>query len=114
MKLQEIASQLGARLDPPGADVEITGLAAIDSAQAGQLAFIANPKYSAAAQTTQASALIVDEQFPELSKPTLRTKNPQFAYARALRLFYKTRATSPGIIQPRWYIRRQGLAKTRP
>ena len=25
MKLQEIASQLGARLDPPGADVEITG-----------------------------------------------------------------------------------------
>src|SRR5258708_38911172 len=97
MKLQEIASQLGARLDPPDADVEITGLAAIDSAQAGQLAFIANPKYSAAAQTTHASALIVDEQFPALSKPTLRTKNPQFAYARALRLFFQTRAYEPGI-----------------
>lgn len=97
MKLQEIASQLGVRVDPPDADVEITGLAAIDSAQAGQLAFIANPKYAAAAQTTLASALIVDEEFPSLSRPTLRTKNPQFAYARALRLFYKTRAYEPGV-----------------
>ena len=80
MKLQEIASKLGVRLEPPDSDVEITGIAAIDTAAPGQITFIVNPKYAAAAGTTRASAIIVDEKFPALQKPTLRTRNPQYAY----------------------------------
>jgi UDP-3-O-[3-hydroxymyristoyl] glucosamine N-acyltransferase len=91
MKLKEIASRLGVRLEPPGADVEITGVAAIETAVPGEITFIANPKYAAAARTTRASAIIVEESFPALenSRPTLRTRNPQYAYARALELFYQ-------------------------
>jgi len=91
MKLIEIAGRLGARLEnaPPQADVEITGVAGIESAAPGQLTFIANPKYAAAARTTHASAIIVDDKFPALDKPLLRAKNPQFAYARAVELFYQ-------------------------
>ena len=91
MKLTDIATRLGAHLEnaPPQADVEITGVAAVESAAPGQLTFIANPRYAAAARTTQASAIIVDEKFPVLDKPLLRAKNPQFAYARAVELFYQ-------------------------
>jgi len=89
MKLKDIAAQLDLRLEPAEADDEITGVAAIETAVAGQLAFIANPKYAAAARTTNASAIIVGENFPPVDKPLLRTKNPQFAYARAVELFYK-------------------------
>jgi UDP-3-O-[3-hydroxymyristoyl] glucosamine N-acyltransferase len=88
MKLTEIAARLGARLEPPQIDMEITGVGAIESAQPGQLAFIANPKYATAAKTTRASAIIVDLKFPALDKPLLRAKNPQLAYARAAELFY--------------------------
>jgi UDP-3-O-[3-hydroxymyristoyl] glucosamine N-acyltransferase len=97
MKLKEIAAKLDARLEPPDTDLEITGMAAIETAQPGQLAFIANPKYAPAARTTQASALIVEESFPPVAKPALRTKNPQYAYARALRLFHSARPYETGI-----------------
>lgn len=89
MRLKEIADKLGARLDSPGHDLEITGVAPIESAALGQISFIANPKYAPLAKTTSASALIVDDQFPDVAKPLLRTKNPQFAYARAVELFYQ-------------------------
>ena len=97
MKLQEIAGKLGARLEPPDADAEITGIAGIDNAQPGQITFIANPKYAASAASTQASAIIVEERFPAVSKPTLRSKNPQYAYLLASKLFYKPPAYPPGI-----------------
>lgn len=89
MKLQEIAGRLGVKLEPPDFDAEITGIAAIDAAGPGQITFIANPKYTAAAGSTRASAIIVAEDFPTLEKPTLRTRNPQYAYLRASVLFHK-------------------------
>ena len=89
MRLQEIAASLGLRLEPPDADAEITGIAAIDSAAADQLTFISNPKYAAAAARTLAAAIIVAEEFPVMKKPTLRTRNPQYAYLRAAELFHK-------------------------
>src|SRR5579872_663724 len=89
MKLQEIASKLGPRLEPSQADAEITGIAAIDTAAPGQITFIANPKYASSAGSTHASAIIVEENFPALDKPTLRTRNPQYAYLRAAELFHR-------------------------
>lgn len=90
MKLKEIASRLGARLEPSDAEVEITGVAAIESAGPGHITYIAEPGYAAAAKTTKASAIIVDETFPPLEdgRAGLRTKNPKYAYARAVELFH--------------------------
>jgi len=88
MKLTELASALGARLEPAGAEAEITGVAGIEQAGPTQLSFVANPHYAALAKTTKAAALIVAEDFPALSTPTLRTRNPRLAFGRALEMFY--------------------------
>ncbi|HUK87398.1 MAG TPA: UDP-3-O-(3-hydroxymyristoyl)glucosamine N-acyltransferase [Terriglobales bacterium] len=88
MKLTELATALGARLEPAGAEAEITGVAGIEQAGPTQLSFVANPHYAALAKTTKAAALIVAEDFPALSTPTLRTKNPRLAFGRALEMFY--------------------------
>lgn len=86
MKLSVIASQLAVRLDGP--DVEISGVAGIEEAGPGQLTFVANPKYAAAARSTRASAVIVSESFPALAAATLRSSNPYLTFARAIELFY--------------------------
>lgn len=95
VKLSEIASQLGARLD--GQDCEISGVAGIEEAGAKQITFVANAKYAAAAKTTKASAVIVSEDFPAIAATTLRTKNPYLAFARAISLFYKAPQYPAGI-----------------
>ncbi len=86
MKLSKIAEAVGARLD--GNDLEISGVAGIEEAGLGQLTFVANPKYAAVAHTTQASAVIVSDDFPAIAAATLRSKNPYLAFALALELFY--------------------------
>jgi UDP-3-O-[3-hydroxymyristoyl] glucosamine N-acyltransferase len=97
MKLFEIAKRLGTRLENGSPDTEITGVAGIDDAGPGQLTFISNPKYAAAARTTKASAIIVAEDFPVLSTAMLRSKNPYLDFARALEIFYQPPKYAPGI-----------------
>jgi UDP-3-O-[3-hydroxymyristoyl] glucosamine N-acyltransferase len=88
MKLKELADKLSARLDPLDADAEISSVGSIETALPGQITFAVNTKFLPLALASKASALIVDEKFPVLEKPTLRTKNPQFAYARAVELLH--------------------------
>jgi len=97
MRLKEIAERLGARLDPPDTELEISGVGPIDSASSRQISFVANPKYASLAKTTGAAALIVDDNFPALARPLLRTKNPQFAYARAVELFHQPEPYPQGV-----------------
>jgi UDP-3-O-[3-hydroxymyristoyl] glucosamine N-acyltransferase len=97
MKLSEINRRLGTRLENGTPDTEINGVAGIESAGPGQITFIANPKYAAAARTTKASAVIVAEDFPALSTPMLRSKNPYLDFARALEFFYQPPRYTPGV-----------------
>jgi UDP-3-O-[3-hydroxymyristoyl] glucosamine N-acyltransferase len=97
MKLSQIASALNARLENGVPDTEITGVAGIENAGPGQLTFVANPKYGAAARTTQASAVIVAEDFPAIPAAMLRSINPYLAFARAMELFYQPPRYPPGI-----------------
>ncbi len=97
MKLAQIASTLGARLENGSPDTEITGVAGIEDAGPGQITFVANPKYGAAARTTKASAVIVTEEFPAISSALLRSKNPYLAFAQAIGLFYKPPQYAPGV-----------------
>ena len=89
MKLSEIASALEATLENANPETEITGVAGIEEAAAGQITFVANPKYAAAAKTTAASAVIVADSFPAVPTGVLRSKNPYLAFARAINLFYQ-------------------------
>jgi UDP-3-O-[3-hydroxymyristoyl] glucosamine N-acyltransferase len=97
MKLADIATALNARIDNASADTEITGVAGIEHAGQGQLTFVSNPKYNAAAKITKASAVIVAENFPAISTGMLRSKNPYLAWAKAIELFYRPPSYAPGI-----------------
>ena len=97
MRLAEIAAALDAVLENADPNLEITGVAGIEEAAAGQITFIANPKYIADARTTHASAVIVAPNFPATGKGLLRTGNPYLAFARAIDLFYNAPAYQPGV-----------------
>ena len=97
MKLGQIASTLGSRLEDGSPELEITGVAGIEEAEGGEITFVANPKYAARAKTTKASAIIVSENFPAVEVATLRVKNPYLAFAKAIELFYHPPQYAPGI-----------------
>jgi UDP-3-O-[3-hydroxymyristoyl] glucosamine N-acyltransferase len=97
MKLSAIAAALHARLDNGSPETEITGLNGIDQAGPGELSFVSNPKYAAAARSTKASAVIVAEDFPALPAAMLRAKDPYLSFARALELFHQPLRYAPGV-----------------
>ena len=102
MKLQELAQKLGCRLEGnPG--IEITGVAGIEHAGAGQVTFLANRRYTPQLRTTKASAVLLEEGV-KLERESglaplaaLRNANPYLAFARAIELFYETPQYKPGV-----------------
>jgi UDP-3-O-[3-hydroxymyristoyl] glucosamine N-acyltransferase len=104
MTLGELAAQLGAELTPGDgqslstvAARTIDGVAGIETAGSTTVTFVANPKYTALARTTQAAAVIVEPAFPALQTPTLRTANPYLAWSRVVALFHPAPSYTPGI-----------------
>jgi UDP-3-O-[3-hydroxymyristoyl] glucosamine N-acyltransferase len=97
MKLSEIASALDATLENGNPDAEISGVAGIEEAVAGQITFVANSKYAAAAKTTAASAVIVAQDFPALATGMLRSQDPYLTFARAIQLFYQAPRYHAGV-----------------
>lgn len=92
----EIARRLDGRVegDP---QASISGLAGIREARKGDLAFVANSRYVAAAASTQATAVIVAEDWGRPCSATLiRVKNPDKAFAEAAQWF----APPPVIFKP--------------
>jgi len=97
MKLSQIAERIGAHIENGSPDTEINGVAGIEQAACGQITFVANAKYNAAAKTTRASAVIVAENFPAIPTAMLRSKNPYLAWAKAIELFYQPPQYAPGV-----------------
>ena len=98
MKLEQLAVAIEARIDPANrSTLEITGVAGIEQAGAGELTFVANQKYAALAQTTKATAVIVAEDFPAISATMLRSKNPYLSFAKAMQLFHPAQKHVPGV-----------------
>ena len=101
MRLVELAERLGAVLDlgSAGGDgsAEIGGVAGLEQARAGQVTFVANPRYAALARMTGASAVIVEPGFGAISVPTLRVREPYLAFARAIEMFYEAPVYGAGI-----------------
>lgn len=87
MKLGELAARLGCELRGDG-NIEILRVAPIETAAAGELTFVGNPRYARFLEGTRAAAVIVTPGIPELAVATLRTKDPQLAFAQAIELFH--------------------------
>ena len=96
MKLGELAARLGAELrgDP---ELEVTGVRGIEEAGPSEITFVANPRYAGLARKTNAAAVLVEPEFPDISAATLRIQNPYYAFSRALGLFYQSPVYPPGI-----------------
>jgi len=96
MKLRRIAELLNCELRGSG-DVEITGVAGIEEADASRLTFVSNAKYVPRIKTTRAGAIILSPDAPSTDIPTLRCSDPYTAFAKAIELFYQPPKPLPGI-----------------
>ena len=102
MKLSELASLTGAQIQGSTAtDIDIAGAAGMDEAAAGQVTFLANPRYTPRIKSTQASAIYLAEDVAVDRDDivVLRAKDPYLAYTRALRLFHPE-PSFPAFIHP--------------
>ncbi|WP_223805533.1 UDP-3-O-(3-hydroxymyristoyl)glucosamine N-acyltransferase [Pseudanabaena sp. UWO310] len=100
-KLSELASELATvlpdcRFESDGDDPIITGVAAIDKAQAGEITFVSSSKFVSKLKDTQASAVILDQKTPS-TLPCIRTTNPRILFAKVLEKFYQPPIAPLGI-----------------
>ncbi|MBI2876473.1 MAG: UDP-3-O-(3-hydroxymyristoyl)glucosamine N-acyltransferase [Candidatus Tectomicrobia bacterium] len=114
MKLKELAALVQGELigDP---EREITGIASLWKARAGEITFVAHKRYLKEVAQCQASAILVEEgiAWPPaglefmgggFQEPALiRVKNPYLAFAQILELFYPPR-TRPGFVSEQAFI----------
>ncbi|MCX8042856.1 MAG: UDP-3-O-(3-hydroxymyristoyl)glucosamine N-acyltransferase [Desulfobacterota bacterium] len=98
-KLRDIAALIGALLDGDP-DATVDNIAGIETAQPGDLAFVANPKYARFIQTTRATAIICTPDTNAPGKNLLKVDNPYLAFAKIMTFLYPRRAES-GTIDPR-------------
>jgi UDP-3-O-[3-hydroxymyristoyl] glucosamine N-acyltransferase len=96
MRIDELARRIDATLEGDES-IEITGAAAIEDARAGELTFVANPRYRHLIATTHASAVVVSRSEEARGKNVLRASDPYGAFARALALFDDRPQPLPGV-----------------
>lgn len=99
MKLAELAEKTFSVLESGSPEIEIVSAAGLDIAQAGEITFLANPKYTPQVLETKASAIFLNENVPAARSDIaiLRTKDAYLAYTRSLRLFYPAIAIEPSV-----------------
>ncbi|XVN42846.1 MAG: UDP-3-O-(3-hydroxymyristoyl)glucosamine N-acyltransferase [Candidatus Rickettsia vulgarisii] len=88
-------------------DILINDVKSIEEAGIGDISFLSNNKYLQQLQTTNASCCIVPDNIQENSNNKvilLKAKNPYFAYAKLIDLFYKRAKLYPNKIMPSAYI----------
>lgn len=100
MRLEELAAQIGAEVRGDVA-IEIDGIASLDSAQKGQVTFVADETRLEAARNCAASALIAPPRLAEKEalggRVLLITANPKLAFARAIRVFHERPYLAGGV-----------------
>lgn len=84
-------------------DALITGFAKIEEARPGSLTFIANPKYAHCIHTTQATAVLVSNDFDpegECKATLIRVADPYATLAKLLSVMEQKPQTPIGVEQP--------------
>lgn len=84
--LQELAEYLDGQVTGDVATL-ISGLGTLDSAEEGQITFLANPKYAAKVETTRASAIVLPPNADNFGRNGIVVANPYLAFAKLLALF---------------------------
>ncbi|MCH7909555.1 MAG: UDP-3-O-(3-hydroxymyristoyl)glucosamine N-acyltransferase [Candidatus Hydrogenedentes bacterium] len=81
-------------------DVRITGLNGLKDAKSGDLSFLANPRFESLMETTQATAVLVPENFGDNGLPVVRVGHPYLAFATVLKIYEKEILLHPVGIHP--------------
>lgn len=99
MTLGEVAARTGGWVAPEAATQEISGLASLDDANPGDLAFFGNPKYIKSLRKSRATAVLVPHGFGEEVPPVrIWVDNPGVAFSELLPTFVpKAVVHSPGV-----------------
>ena len=90
MNLAELAQQTGATIENGDGNLAISGAAGLAEANAGQVTFLSNPRYTPQVKETRAAAIYLSLTAPieRTDIAVLRAQDPYLAYTRALRLFH--------------------------
>ena len=96
LTLGEIVRRLGGEI--AGDDsVAVSGVATLDEAGPGEIAFLANPRYRAKLASTRAGAVIVGPRDRDATAVArIVSGNPYAYYARTVALFHPVEAVVPG------------------
>ncbi|MDY7578700.1 UDP-3-O-(3-hydroxymyristoyl)glucosamine N-acyltransferase [Herbaspirillum sp. RTI4] len=91
IRLGELVERLGGQLTGD-ADIEVTGIAPLDTANASHITFLSNSKFRAQAAQTQAAALILSAADAAVIQPDYHgaciiASNPYAYFARSAQLF---------------------------
>lgn len=83
---------LGSKIEGTSEISYITGIASLKKAQRGDLSFLANPKYKSEVKDTDASLVLLPEDYsessPKINQLFIKTKNPSRSLAEVCRLIY--------------------------
>ncbi|NHN37714.1 UDP-3-O-(3-hydroxymyristoyl)glucosamine N-acyltransferase [Pseudomaricurvus alcaniphilus] len=95
--LQELATLIGADLEGDG-DCHISGINTLQSAQPGDISFLANPAYQKYLPDTRASAVIMRADSREVfAGNRLLSTNPYLCYAKLSQVLDTSPAAVPGV-----------------
>lgn len=103
--LRGLVARFGGRLEPEAAQVSISRLAPLDSAEPGDLSFLASARHKHAAGRTRASAVIVSRELAQsvaAEAVRLIADDPLAHFARVARWYEREvrRAAGPASIDP--------------
>jgi UDP-3-O-[3-hydroxymyristoyl] glucosamine N-acyltransferase len=97
-RLADLAAALGRDVEGDG-EVEIRGVAPLDRAGPGDLAFVRTERYAAQLAATRASAVILPPGVDAGGRPAIRSPQPGLDFARAVRRLLPE-ATPPAGVHP--------------
>lgn len=98
VSLGDLAALVGGEVSGD-ANVSIHGVAPLDRAGAGEISFLANPKYRSQLEQTAAAAVIVHPSLAgSIDRPLLLIKNPYLAFARILAHFHPGPCLPQGVL----------------
>jgi len=105
---------LGSKIDGTSEITSITGIASLKNAQKGDLSFLANPKYKSEVKDTNASLVLLPEDYtessPKINQIFIKTENPSRSLAKVCRLIYGKLFSNPTIgIDPLAFVHKSAV-----
>src|SRR5262245_47524052 len=96
IRLGDLAAELGRELDGDG-ELWLGGVAALDRAGPGDLAYARSDRFAAALRASAAGAVIAPPGLDTGGRPAIRSPNPGLDFARAARRLAGAPAPAAGV-----------------